>query len=131
MASALLALANPLYQGFKAEKHFIDTAGVDKIGKAGSLKRLSSIPLGFAAFGKGFIGGGGLQAGAKIAGGAQRAQEGGEIQGHSGSLMIRPHFSSRGNAMVSGIQQGSSRVLGNIPHVAYLREHHRSMTAAY
>ena len=97
MASALLALANPLYQGFKAEKHFIDTAGVDKIGKAGSLKRLSSIPLGFAAFGKGFIGGGGLQAGAKIAGGAQ----------------------------------GSSRVFGNIPHAAYLREHHRSMTAAY
>ena len=47
MASALLALANPLYQGFKAEKHFIDTAGVDKIGKAGSLKRLSTIPLGW------------------------------------------------------------------------------------
>ena len=122
MASALLALANPIYQGFKAEKHFIDTAGVDKIGKAGSLKRISTIPLGFQAFGKGFIGAGGLQAGAKIAGGTQSAQEGG---------IIRPHFSSRGNAMVAGVQQGSSRVLGNIPHAAYLREHHRSMTAAY
>lgn len=119
MASALLALAKPVYKGFQAETKFIEGAGEDKIGKPLSMKRLKSIPLGFQAFGKGFLEAGGGQAVVK---GARSAQHGG---------MIRPHASSRGNAMVAGVQHGSARVLGDLPHPAMLREAHRSTTALH
>ena len=121
MASALLALANPVYKGFQAETKFIEGAGEDKIGKPLSMKRIKSIPLGFQAFGKGFLEAGGAAA-VKKAGAPQKAQHGG---------MIRPHASSRGNAMVAGVQHGSARVLGDLPHPAMLREAHRSTTALH
>ena len=121
MASALLALANPVYQGFKSETKFIEGAGEDKIGKPLSMKRLKSIPLGFQAFGKGFMEAGGVDA-VKKAGAPQKAFNGG---------MIRPHASSRGNAMVAGSMRGSARVLGQLPHPALLREAHRTTTALH
>ncbi len=61
MASALLALAKPVYEGFKSERKFIKE-NPDIVGERGSLKRLKSIPYGFKSFGEGFIGAGGAQA---------------------------------------------------------------------
>ena len=103
MASALLALANPIYKGFQAETKFIENnPGI--AGKPLSAKRFKSIGLGFKAFGEGFSGAGGVEAVAK-AGKIPSRQSGGMIGG--------------------GLGLGSPMVLGHLPGIAHHREHLR------
>ena len=71
MASALLALAKPVYEGFKSERKFIKE-NPDIVGKRLSAKRFKSIPYGFKAFGEGFIGAGGAQAVGKAVVGSKK-----------------------------------------------------------
>ena len=102
MASALLALAKPVYQGIQAEKKFIhDNPGI--AGDRFSMKRVKSIPYGFGAFAKGFIGGGGTEK-------------------EDSRIRAQPRDAG---SIVAGMSHGSPQVLGYIPHVGHRRELHR------
>ena len=117
MASALLALAKPVYQGIQAEKKFIhDNPGI--AGDRFSMKRVKSIPYGFGAFAKGFIGAGGTD---RLAGRAQKKRAGGSVLPDQW-LGINPRDQG---SIVSGMALGSPKVLGYIPHVGHRRELHR------
>lgn len=123
MASALLALSRPIYAGFKAEKDFIRN-NPDKVGKAGSLKRLKAIPYGFSSFGEGFIrAGGGEALGKQIAG----KKHGGMNCPLETTGMRTPavHSAMGGGHILAGMA-GSGLVLGHLPAVALIREHHRA-----
>ena len=128
MASALLALAKPVYQGIQAEKKFIhDNPGI--AGDRFSMKRVKSIPYGFGAFAKGFIGGGGTD---KLAGMVAKKRAGGvvgpmlrveesRVRGAPGPF----HGRRDAGSIVAGMSHGSPQVLGYIPHVGHRRELHR------
>ena len=100
MASAILALANPIYRGIQAETDFVEK-NPNLVGAPGSVKRLKSIGYGFREFGKGFIGAGGIQGTAKLA----TSKSGGMIGG--------------------GLDLGSPMVLGHLPGMAHQREYMR------
>ncbi len=131
MASALLALSRPIYAGFKAEKDFIRN-NPDKVGKAGSLKRLKAIPYGFSSFGEGFIrAGGGEALGKQIAGkkhgGMNCPPETPMLREAGGFRRSTPALrSAMGGGHILAGMAGSGLVLGHLPAVALIREHHRA-----
>jgi len=129
MASALLALSKPIYAGFKSETDFIKN-NPNIVGKRGSMKRLTSIPYGFKAFGEGFIkAGGGEAMGRQIAkkkhGGMNcetpMLSEAGAFRRSTPALR-----SAMGGGHILAGMAGSGLVLGHLPAVALIREHHRA-----
>jgi|TARA_R110002020_G_scaffold104535_6_gene244475 hypothetical protein len=102
MASALLALANPVYQGLKHEREVMKRDPETRTG--------SRILHGFKAFGEGFIGGGGAQA---VGGAIASKREGGRV-------------SMAGVGGTGVIVGNNASVLGGLPGVAFRREAFRA-----
>ena len=105
MASALLALAQPVYQGLQHERAIMSRDPETNTG--------SRILHGFKAFGEGFIGGGGAQA---VGGAIASKREGGRVSmaGYSGQ---------GGTGVIVG---NNASVLGGLPGVAFRREAFRA-----
>ena len=127
MASALLALSQPIYAGLKNEQKFI-RENPDKVGKAGSLKRLKSIPYAFSSFGEGFIkAGGGERLGKQLVGSKKHGGMNKPCPTCPGKMKTPAVHSAMGGGHILAFQPNfSPQVLGHLPPAALMRERHRA-----
>ena len=137
MASALLALSQPIYAGLKNEQKFI-RENPDKVGKAGSLKRLKSIPYAFSSFGEGFIkAGGGERLGKQLVGSKKHGgmncpdtpmlRKSGAFARETPRMRTPAVHSAMGGGHILAFQPTfSPQVLGHLPPAALMRERHRA-----